>query len=70
MTATVPARRSLTLDAKALEEGGEDFAGALGDGAAKWRLQVESRQDILVMSLMQSPTGHLSNLSARPMAAD
>ena len=70
VTATVPAGQSLTLDAKALEEGGEDFAGALGDGAAKWRLQVESEQDILVMSLLQSPTGHLSNLSARPMAAD
>ena len=70
VVATVPASRSLTLDAKTLEEGRDDFAGALGDGASKWRLQVTSEQDILVMSLMQSPTGHLTNLSARPMAAD
>ena len=66
----VPAHRSVTLDAKALEEGGEGFEGALGDGAAKWRLQVSSEQPILVMSLMQSPTGHLTNLSARPLQAD
>ena len=69
---TVPSRRSMTLDAKALEKGGDGFEGALGDGAAKWRLEVESEQPILVMSLMQSPTeeGHLTNLSARPLKAD
>ena len=66
----VAARASVTLDAKALEEGGDGFEGALGDGAGKWRLQVSSGQPILVMSLMQSPTGHLTNLSARPLQAD
>ena len=66
----VAAHASVTLDAKALEEGGDGFEGALGDGAAKWRLQVSSGQPILVMSLMQSPTGHLTNLSARPLQAD
>ena len=67
---TVPIRRSLTLDAKALEEGGDGFEGALGDGASKWRLEVESEQLILVMSLMQSPTHHLTNLSSRPLRPD
>ena len=66
----VPAGRSRTLDAKALESGGEGLKGALGDGVAKWRLQVSSEQPVLVMSLMQSPTGHLTNLSARPLQAD
>ena len=66
----VPAHRSVTLDAKALEQGGEGFEGALGHGAAKWRLRVSSEQPILVMSLLQSPTGHLTNLSARPLQAD
>ena len=66
----VAAHASVTLDAKALEEGGEGFDGALGNGAAKWRLQVSSEQPILVMSLLQSPTGHLTNLSARPLQAD
>ena len=70
VTVAVPAGRSMTFGAKALEEGSERFEGALGDGASKWRLQVTSEQDILVMSLMQSPTGHLTNLSARPMVAD
>ena len=67
---TVPASRSVTLDAKALEEGGDGFEGTLGDGASKWRLEVESEQPILVMSLMQSPTHHLTNLSSRPLKAD
>ena len=66
----VPPGRSLTLDAKTLEEGGDTTEGALGDGASKWRLQITSEQPILVMSLMQSPTGHLTNLSARPMRPD
>ena len=66
----VPAGRSRTLDARALEAGGEGFTGALGDGAAKWRLHLTSEQPILVMSLIQSPTGHLTNLSARPLRAD
>ena len=66
----VPAGRSRTLDARALEAGGEEFRGALGNGVAKWRLQVRSGQPILVMSLMQSPTHQLTNLSARPMQAD
>ena len=44
----------------------EDLEGALGDGAGKWRLVVTSEQPIQVMSLLASPTGHLTNLSTAP----
>ena len=66
----VRAGRSLTLIASQLEEGGIGIKGALGDGASKWRLRVTSQQDILVMSLLESPSGHLTNLSSRPLRAD
>ena len=38
--------------------------GALGDGSGKWRLRVESDHPTYVMSLLRSPTGHLTNLSS------
>ena len=60
---TVPAGDSRTLDAATLEDGGEDLDGALGDGKGKWRLVVTSEQPIVVMSLMTSATGQLTNLS-------
>ena len=70
VTLAMSAGRSVTLDAQALEEGGEGFEGALGDGAVTWRLQVSSEQPILVMSLMRIPDGQLTTLSARPLLAD
>ena len=51
------------LTAQELEEGSADIDGRFGDGAGKWRLSVSADQPIQVMSLMQSPTGHLTNLS-------
>ena len=63
---TIPAGASRTLDAETLESGGEGIAGALNDGAGKWRLTVDSDQPIVVMSLLSSPTGHLTNLSTAP----
>ena len=65
-TVTVPAGASSTLSAQALETGGEGFVGELGDGAGKWRLRVDSDLPITVMSLLASPTGHLTNLSTAP----
>lgn len=44
-------------------ETGEGLDGALGDGAGKWQLVVEADQPVVVMSLLESPTGHLTNLS-------
>ncbi len=37
---------------------------ALGTGQGKWRLTVEYNRPISVMSLLESPAGHLTNLSA------
>ncbi len=67
-TAMVPAGETLTLTAAQLEDGGEGLEGALGDGDGKWRLTVEFDNPLTVMSLLESPAGHLSNLSgtARP----
>ena len=65
---TVPGRGSVTLDARALEAGGEDIDGALGDGTGKWRLIVEADDNtaaLRAMSLMESPSGHLANLSTQ-----
>ena len=53
-----------TLNASELESG-MGLAGALGDGRGKWRLRVSSDRDIRVMSVLESPTGHLTNLSTR-----
>ena len=43
-----------------------DMTGALGDGAGKWRLEVEADRPILVLSLLATPTGHITNLSTAP----
>ena len=70
---TVPARGSVMLDAPALEVGGKGIDGALGDGAGKWRLIVETdggTAAVRAMSLMESPSGHLANLSTRTAARE
>ena len=51
------------VGAQALESGGDGLDGSLGDGSGKWQLFVSSDAAIEVMSLLESPTGHLSNLS-------
>ena len=51
------------LSARDLERGASGLSGRLGDGAGKWRLDVQADHPILVMSLLQLPTGHLTNLS-------
>ena len=63
---TVAAGTALEVSSSALESGdGEGIdGGALGDGVGKWRLRVESDRPVQVMSLLDSPTGHLSNLSS------
>ena len=62
----VPAGAARTVTAVALETGTGGVEDALGDGAGKWRLRVDSDQPIRVMSLLSSPTGHLTNLSTAP----
>ena len=58
------ATRSFT--ARELESGGAGLEGRLGDGSGKWRLVVETERPVVAMSLLESPTGHLTNLSAAP----
>ncbi len=64
LTVTVPAGEALTLTAAQLEDGDEGLEGALGDGHGNWRLTVAFDNPLTVMSLLESPAGHLSNLSA------
>lgn len=65
---TLPAGHARMITAQQLERG-EGVSGSLGDGRGKWSLTVGSNVDIQVMSLLQSPTGHLSNLSTSPLLA-
>ena len=67
---TVPAGAARTLTAAELESGGTGMTGALGDGGGKWRLTVTSEGSIHAMSLLSSPTGHLTNLSTAPSLKD
>ena len=66
---TLPAGAARMLEAPELESGGDDLEGALGDGVGKWRLTVASDRPVAVMSLLRSPTGHLTNLSTVPPAS-
>ena len=52
-----------TLNARELEAGGDGLTGALGDGVGKWTLAVAADEPIHVMSLLATPTGHVTNLS-------
>ncbi len=63
---TLPAGHARSINAPELEDGGTDLQGALGDGQGKWRLDIEADRDIQVMSLMESPEGHITNLSSLP----
>ena len=61
---TVPAASALTFAAAELETGDDDrLAGGLGNAAGKWRLRVRSDEPIAVMSLLETPTGHMTNVS-------
>ena len=60
---TVPPRGAKRLSAQELESGGPGLSGQFGDGEGKWQLFVSANGDIEVVSLLQTPTGHLSNLS-------
>ncbi len=63
---SVPANAARTVSAADLESGGEGLEGSLGDGSGKWQLAVEADGPMAVMSLLQSPSGHLTNLSTAP----
>ena len=66
---TVPAGEARTITARQLEAGARGLRGRFGDGAGKWRLTVASEQPLEVMSLLETPTGNLTNLSLAGGAA-
>ena len=71
VTLALEAGTSRTLTSQALESGEDGgLAGALGDGKGKWRLRVSADRPIRVMSLLRSPTAHLTNLSAVPVEGE
>ena len=61
---TLPAGQTRTITAQELEAGGAGFSGRFGDGGGKWQLSVSADQPVQVMSLLDSPTGNLTNLSS------
>ena len=61
---TLSGGETRTVTAQELESGGSGLSGGLGDGAGKWRLDVTADAPVEVVNLLESPTGHLSNLSA------
>ena len=61
MTVAAGAARNPTTEA--LEQGDDNLSGWLGDGTGRWRLTVSSNRQLLVMSLLRNPGGHLVNLS-------
>ena len=67
---TLPAGGARTLSAQELESGGSELSDGLGDGAGKWHLFVSADRPIQVMSLLRSPTGHLTNLSTSTSERD
>ena len=64
ITLTVPAGAATEIAAQQLEAGADHFDGRFGDGQGKWRLFIQADQDIQAMSLLESPTGHIANLSS------
>ena len=68
----VPAGASRTLSAAQLESGAGPgvVGGALGDGAGRWRLTVTADGPIRAMSLLESRSGAMANLSTAPPPAE
>ena len=64
---TVAAGHTVEISSGDLESG-DGLTGALAEGEGKWRLTVTADQPVTVLSLLDTPTGHLTNLSAVPAA--
>ena len=60
---TLAAGESRTLSALDLEEGAQGLTGTLGDGDGKWRLFIDAGQAVVGMGLLESASGHLTNIS-------
>ena len=70
------AGESRTLSAFDLENGAEGLTGwfghdpGIGDGSGKWRLFVTAGRSVVGMSLLESASGHLTNISTAGVAGD
>ncbi len=62
---TIAANSAVEITAQDIELGNVPVGimGALGDGIGKWKLQVVSTANLEVQSLLNTPTGFLTNLS-------
>ena len=70
VTLSIPAGAARSYSSAELETGdAPGLEGSLGNGSGKWQLVVQSGPPIFVMSLLSSPTGHLTNLSSAPWGA-
>ena len=60
----VPPNGARTYTSQELESGiAPGLSGAFGDGTGKWRLAIDADGPLRAMSLMTTPTGHVTNLS-------
>ena len=57
-------REVTAAELEGLEQNAEGLEGSLGDGGGKWQLFVSSDLPIQVISMLESVSGHLTNLSA------
>ena len=64
---SIPPKAARTFTSQQLEPGSSDFDGSLDDGHGKWQLIVDANHPLFTMSLLESPTGHLTNLSTAPV---
>ena len=62
----VPSGAARTFTVQQLESGSDGLTGRMDPGTGKWQLMVAADGPIQVMSLLASPTGHLTNLSTAP----
>ncbi len=69
VTLTLPAGQSRTLSALDLEEGARNVEGTLGDGTGKWQLLITASQALVGMSLLETPSGHVTSLSTTGVPA-
>ena len=63
VTFNIIGKSAMSITSQELESGSSKFVGALGDGAGKWRLQITSNTPLQIQSLLDTPTGFLTNLS-------
>lgn len=65
LTFNLPYESVKEITAAELENGSSEkgLAGGIGDGKGKWRLTVNSDEQITVQSLLETPAGFITNLS-------